>query len=105
MSYEEGQCPISGECAFAGICEEGDLSLVRDAILTSPEMEILASELSQEQLEYLVEPVLKAWSVDPCLKEKVRSLKELQFQPDISHVSVTLGSSVLDNINRLLGVS
>lgn len=102
---QESQCPISGECAFAGICEQGDTSLVYDAVAASPEMQILAPELSKDELCLLVGPVLKAWDAEPCLREKVRSLKELQFQQGISHVSMTMGTSVLEKIDQVLGVS
>jgi len=97
-------CPLTGECRFAGICEANDTSLIFDAVLTSPEMQIMVPVLDQEQINALARPVIEAWNADPCLKEKVRSLKELQFQDGISHVSMTMGTSVLDKVSDLLDV-
>lgn len=98
-------CPMSGSCEFAGICETGDTSLMRDAIINSPEMQILGADLSEEEIIFLTAPLVEAWNAEPCLKEKVRSIKELQFRHDLSHVSLTLGYSVLNKIDELLGVS
>lgn len=78
--------------------------MIRSAIVSSPEMQLLGPDLGVDELKFLVTPVLEAWGSDPCVKERVRALKELQFRSDISHVTVTLGTSVLDRVDQLLGV-
>ncbi|MGZ6004548.1 MAG: hypothetical protein ACXWLH_00160 [Candidatus Saccharimonadales bacterium] len=99
------ECMMSGRCDFSDICEEGNSDLVYEAILTSPEIEYLVPEIGEDQIKGLIMPVIVAWNSEPCLKEKVRSLKGLQFDRDISHLSITMGSSVLAKIDEMLGVS
>lgn len=98
-------CTLSGTCEFADICNDNDSDFLHEAIMSSPEVQILAPDLEVEEITALARPAVEAWHSDRCLKEKVRALKGLQFEDDISHVSITMGHSVLARIDELLGVS
>jgi hypothetical protein len=94
-------CPLSGECIRASICEGfDDESRIIQLLSEAPETQEMKDVLSEEELLGLMRPVLSTWGSANCFKERVRALKELQFTDDISHVSITLGLGVVEKLEE-----
>jgi hypothetical protein len=85
---------MSGECIGPAICAGQDPELISDLIATSPDMQILKDVMPDEEMAGLVLPVVQAWGSSPCFKEKIRALKGMQFEDDVSHVSICLGLGI-----------
>ncbi|MBW3569392.1 hypothetical protein KY385_04645 [Candidatus Parcubacteria bacterium] len=94
-------CPFSGECIRASICEGyDDKERIIDLISRSPEIQIMKDALSEDDLLGLMRPVLNAWNSESCYKARMQALKGLQFEDDISHVSMTMGFGVVEKLEE-----